>query len=130
MALARAFDGTILLLRAYQRPTPAYPYGEVALTPRSSEDLQQEAASYLDEVAGRLRRDGAAVQTNVREGWAPNIIAYQGPALGSSLIIMATHGRTGIARLLLGSVALEVVRRSPLPVMLIRPPERTEEAIV
>jgi nucleotide-binding universal stress UspA family protein len=34
---------------------------------------------------------------------------------------MATHGRTGVVRLLLGSVALEVVRRSPLPVLLIRP---------
>jgi nucleotide-binding universal stress UspA family protein len=34
---------------------------------------------------------------------------------------MATHGRTGILRFLLGSVALEVVRRSPLPVLLVRP---------
>jgi len=127
-ALARAFGATILLLRAYELPTAAYPYGEVGSLPRSAEELQQEATSYLDEVAMRLRRDGLAVQTAVREGWPPKIIAYQGPALGPSLIVMATHGRTGIKRLLLGSVALEVVRRSLLPVMLIRPAEQTAEA--
>jgi nucleotide-binding universal stress UspA family protein len=41
---------------------------------------------------------------------------------------MTTHGRTGVARLLLGSVALQVVRRSALPVMLIRPTEQPVEA--
>jgi nucleotide-binding universal stress UspA family protein len=61
------------------------------------------------------------VQTVVREGWPADVIAYRGATLGPRLIVMATHGRTGILRLLLGSVALEVVRRSPLPVLLVRP---------
>jgi len=123
-ALAHAFGGTILLLRALEPPTAAYIYATVGLVQRSSEELQQEAESYLEGVAGRLRSDGLSVQTTVREGWPADIIAYQGAALGPSLVIMATHGRTGVARLLLGSVALEVVRRSPRPVMLVRPPEQ------
>ncbi len=126
--LARAFGGPILLLRTVEPPMAAYAYAEVSLVKLSSVELHQEAESYLEEVAQRLRSAGLAVQTVVREGWPADVIAYQGAALGPSLIVMATHGRTGVARLLLGSVALEVVRRSPLPVMLIRPTEQSTEA--
>ena len=100
-----------------------YAYPEAGLVRGSSEALQQEAESYLEEAARPLRSAGLSVRTVVREGWPADVIAYRGTELGSSLIVMATHGRTGVARLLLGSVALEVVRRSPLPVMLIRPTE-------
>lgn len=127
-ALARAFDGTILLLRATEPPMVAYTYPQVTLVQRSSEELQQEAESYLEQVAVRLRSDGLAVQTVVREGWPADVIAHEGAALGPNLIVMTTHGRTGVARLLLGSVALQVVRRSALPVMLIRPTEQPVEA--
>ena len=82
---------------------------------------QREAEAYLDEVAARLRQEGLCVQTLVQEGWPGDIIAYGGAALGPQLVVMATHGRTGVSRLFLGSVALEVVRRSPLPVLLVRP---------
>ena len=90
-------------------------------------EISREAESYLEEVAQRLRSAGSSVLTVVREGWPADVIAYRGAALGPSLIVMATHGRTGVVRLLLGSVALEVVRRSPLPVMLIRPTEQVIE---
>jgi nucleotide-binding universal stress UspA family protein len=127
-ALARSFGGRILLVRAFEPPIAAYSYAVVSPVQISSEELQQEAESYLKEVAVRLRGDGLPVETIVREGWPAAIIARQGGALGPGLIIMATHGRTGVARLFLGSVALEVVRRSPLPVMLIRPAQQAADA--
>ena len=127
-ALARAFGGKILLLRAIEPPMVAYTYPQVTLVQRSSEELQQEAKSYLEQVAVRLRSDGLSVQTVVQEGWPADVIAHEGAAQGPSLIVMTTHGRTGVARLLLGSVALQVVRRSALPVMLIRPTEQPVEA--
>ena len=43
-------------------------------------------------------------------------------AIGASLIVASTHGRTGLARLALGSVAMEIVRHAPCPVVLNRPP--------
>jgi nucleotide-binding universal stress UspA family protein len=127
-AMARAFGGRILLLRTFEPPIAAYSYAVVSPVQAPTEELQQEAQHYLNEVAARLRSDGLPVETIVREGWPANIIARQGAALGPGLIVMATHGRTGVARLFLGSVALEIVRRSPLPVMLIRPAQQTVTA--
>lgn len=121
-ALARATSREIVLLQAVELPMASYSsYTGVYLTPKTLEDERQRAASYLEEVAQRLRSDGLSVQTVVRQGWPADVIAYQGASQGPRLIVMATHGRTGIRRLLLGSVALEVVRRSPLPVLLVRP---------
>ena len=77
--------------------------------------------AYLDEVAERLRSQGLAVETVVREGSSADIIVFRASALGAGLIAMATHGRTGLAGTFLGSVALEVIRRSLLPILLIRP---------
>jgi nucleotide-binding universal stress UspA family protein len=127
-ALAHVFGGTLVLLRAVARPIAAYSYPGVGLVHESLEEEHQQAESYLGDVAQRLRGDGLSVQTVVREGWPADVIVYRGAALGPKLIVMATHGRTGVVRLLLGSVALEVVRRSPLPVLLIRPIELVDAA--
>ncbi len=124
VALARALDGILLLLRVIEQPTIALSYPEVHAMQQSSAELRQEAESYLQGVAEYLQSEDLLVHTVVREGWPADTIAYQGAALRPSLIVMATHGRSGIARLLLGSVALEVVRRSPLPILLVRPDEQ------
>lgn len=121
-ALARALDGTIVLMRMVEPPVAPYVAGEV-LVPGIAPELAAQAESYLAEIAQSLRDAGLSVETVTREGWPADAIAYGAEALGANLIVMTTHGRTGIARLLLGSVAMEVVRRSPLPVMLIRPAE-------
>jgi nucleotide-binding universal stress UspA family protein len=123
-ALALVFGGTLLLVRAVTPPVTPSSYPGLGLVQKSSEEEQREAKTYLEEVAQRLRSDGLSVQTVVREGWPADIIAYLGATLGPRMIVMATHGRTGVVRLLLGSVALEVVRRSSLPVLLVRPSEQ------
>lgn len=123
--LARAFSATILLLRALEHETASY---------RSSGRVQDDSAGlipdaepYLEGVAQRLRSTGLSVQTVVEEGRPGDAIAYHAATLGPGLIVMATHGRTGVGRLLLGSVALEVLCHSPLPVMLIRPAGQSTE---
>lgn len=121
IAIARTFGGTITLLRAVEPPTASHSYPGLDLFQISLEEEHQKAESYLTAVADRLRSDGLSVQTVVREGWPAEIIAYRNAALGPKLIVMATHGRTGVARLLLGSVALQVVRHSLLPILLVRP---------
>lgn len=120
-ALAHAFGGTILLLRTVEPSMLAYNYPLMDLVRESLAREHHDAELYLEEAAQRLRSDGLSVQTVVQGGWPSETIVYRGAALGPRLIVMATHGRTGVARLLLGSVALEVVRRSSLPTLLIRP---------
>ena len=119
VALARTFGGTILLLRAISLPAAAYPITVAAAMEKALEEARNEAEAYLAAVADCLRQDGLSVQTIVGEGWPADVILGRGATLGPRLIIMATHGRTGLERLLMGSVALEVVRRSLLPVLLV-----------
>ncbi len=76
---------------------------------------------YLAYVAGRLQQDGLCVECAVQGGSPVDTILQHAQVIGARLIVMATHGRTGLGRLLLGSVALEVVHRSLLPVLLVRP---------
>ena len=119
--VARAFGGTLWLLRVVERSIASYTYPGVGVVEIANNEERRGAGSYLEGVAQRLRSDGLSVSTVVEEGWVAEIIAYHGRGMGASTIAMATHGRTGILRLLLGSVALEVVRRSSLPVLLVRP---------
>ncbi len=126
--LAKAFGSTILLLHATEPPVGAYYYPEIGLVQGVLAEDKGEAESYLSAVAERLRSDGLSVETILREGWPADVIVYQGATLEPRLIVMATHGRTGVVRLIFGSVALEVVRRTSLPVLLIRPGEPATEA--
>lgn len=86
-----------------------------------SSTRSHEAYAYLDRIADTLREKGAVVDTRVRTGRpAPTIVdlAVEG---GYSLIVMCSRGRTGVKRLLMGSVAEEVLRRSPIPVLIVHP---------
>jgi nucleotide-binding universal stress UspA family protein len=80
------------------------------------------AGTYLAHVAERLQTAGCATTTQVEFGdTASVIIDAVGGAPGSTLVAMATHGRTGLARFSLGSIAGRVVRGVQTPVLLVRP---------
>lgn len=80
------------------------------------------AERYLHSVAERLRADQANVETRiVIEPQAAAAILNEAQDGEDSVIALATHGRGGVARLLLGSVADKVVRGANVPVLLYRP---------
>jgi nucleotide-binding universal stress UspA family protein len=81
---------------------------------------EAEAASYLEAVAVRLRAHGRPVETIVAPGNAAETILWQVRSLKADLIVMSTHGRSGPARWMLGSVANEVLHRTARPVLLVR----------
>jgi nucleotide-binding universal stress UspA family protein len=77
---------------------------------------------YLADTESRLGSEGIRVKTKVLEGNKPaHAITDYAKENGMDLIIMATHGYSGMKRLMLGSVALGVLHESPIPVLLIRP---------
>lgn len=82
---------------------------------------REDAAAYLDTVAERLRADGYTVRTEIRVGLAADQIEAVAESQESDMIIMATHGRSGVGRLLFGSVAERVLRQITTPLLLIRP---------
>jgi nucleotide-binding universal stress UspA family protein len=85
--------------------------------------LQDEAQAYLDRMAGRLRARSLQVQTRlITNRTAAPAILDEVREHPTDLIALATNGRGGLARLLLGSVADKVVRGSAVPVLVYRPP--------
>lgn len=86
------------------------------------ENLFMESRKYLAEVESRLASEGIEVKTASREGiLTADTISDYARENGMELIIIATHGYTGLKKLMLGSVALGVLHESHIPVLLIRP---------
>jgi nucleotide-binding universal stress UspA family protein len=81
-----------------------------------------DAQAYLEASLGRLGADPVGTETLVRSGEPAVEIAAIAAEYRAAAIVMATHGRTGVVRALLGSVAGGVLHRSPAPVLLIHPP--------
>jgi len=79
------------------------------------------AKSYLGGVQERLEREGVRVSSDVRVGSAISIILEVVEERKATMIAMATHGATGLKRILLGSVAEVILRKSPVPVFVVRP---------
>jgi nucleotide-binding universal stress UspA family protein len=73
--------------------------------------------SQLSQRADRVRAAGLRCETKIIEGSAPSEIAKRGRDIGADLIVVGTHGRTGLAHAMLGSVAERVVRRASCPVL-------------
>jgi nucleotide-binding universal stress UspA family protein len=86
------------------------------------EPLFLKARQYLADVKSRLEAEGIAAKVDAVEAIRPAAaITDYAKNNGMNLIIMATHGYTGMKRILLGSVASAVLHESPIPVLLIRP---------
>jgi nucleotide-binding universal stress UspA family protein len=127
LQVASASDLDVVLLNVNGFIPPAavqarHPYGIHDYKPQL-----QEAASYLDRVARELRTRGVRVRTRVRGGNTVDAILAVAQDDAVDLIAMATHGRTGVARLFWGSVAERVVRQASVPVFLLRGHERDRE---
>ena len=130
-ALPRAFGSTVTLLRATvaaetlmaETAAPATSAGDVGLivdpTPIIEAD-RAEAIEYLNGIAERLRQHNLTVHTEHPEGPAADEIVERATALGVSLILLTTHGRSGLGRLVFGSVADSVLRHAPCPVLIVR----------
>ncbi len=123
VALAGSMDLEVVLLRAYDLPAASY-YESDMYVPDWAEltrAVRENAQEYLDQAHRRLGAEGLRrVSTLLIQGdAAPNIIevAKQTP---ESLVALCTHGRSGIGRLVLGSVADRVVRTASVPVLVIR----------
>ena len=125
--LARAFSVPMHLIRVVDYPATnfAYVYGGMIESAALTEQLEHEQAiaeTYLSEVAASLSERGVAVSTEVRHGVpVQELCDTMQP---SDLVVIASHGRSGVARWFLGSVAEEVIRRSRVPVLLVRATNR------
>jgi universal stress protein A len=90
--------------------------------------LKTIAGPLLDQAGKKLSTQGVSVETDLLSGPAHHEILQKAGRVKADLIVMGTHGRTGLEHFLLGSVAEKVVRLSPCPVLSVRPVQRTKGA--
>lgn len=86
-----------------------------------------EAQGYLEPLVGALKAKGVRAGGRVRIGDPATEIVAAAKEMGADLIAMTTHGRSGLGRLLFGSVAEAVLRGSPIPVFLLKMTEAAVE---
>ncbi|MEW6620714.1 MAG: universal stress protein [bacterium] len=92
-------------------------YGEA---PEVAETLIQQAKGFVDEVKEKAEADGIKVVTFVREGEAYKVITELAKNEKVDVIFMGSHGRTGLKRVLMGSVTEEVIGHTPCPVVVVK----------
>lgn len=123
-SLARDHGARLIVLHVAEpilayRGTASLVYGDEGRT------VQPTVEDYQEQLKERLRQFAApeppvAAEYDVVEGDAAEEVIGYAKKANADLVVMGTHGRTGLARLLMGSVAEQVVRRSPCPVMTVK----------
>jgi nucleotide-binding universal stress UspA family protein len=120
--LARRCGAQLVLLHAYPIPGYTFPDGSVVASPRMMQELAEQAERHLED----WRHDaetilGAPVQGEKAVGEPAAEIVSFAKGRGVDLLVLGTHGRTGIEHALMGSIAERVVRRAHCPVLTVRP---------
>lgn len=115
-ALARDYGARLVLLHVQSRPTVAF--GEFGMLPPE----EPERTELVNRLEAMEPTHPAEVARFVVEGEPAPEIIRMAEDQGCDLIVMGTHGRKGLGRLLMGSVAEQVVRRSGCPVMVVKNP--------
>jgi nucleotide-binding universal stress UspA family protein len=122
LSMAIPDETRITLLRIVP---PPYAATELAVLGEGDEVLQervQEAHNYLEGIATQLSAEGYLVDTDVVVSGLPaDAILHYAQEQSCDVICMATHGRAGVKRMLLGSVATSVLHHAKVPVLLYRP---------
>jgi nucleotide-binding universal stress UspA family protein len=131
--LAATFGSTVRILHVIDDPNASSDFVSDGFAPSTEEiriALLEHARKRLDHLMNLVDRSRYRAHADAVLGTpAEAIIDYAG-ATGTSLIVMGTHGRTGLAHLLMGSVAEQVVRTAPCPVLTVRQVATADEAVV
>jgi len=116
-ALARDYGARLIVLHVAETPPLVYGGG---IPPPDPEELRAAAQEQLD----RLRVPHADVRAERRleEGDTVAVVLRVAQEVHADLIVIGTHGRTGLERLLMGSVAEQVVRQAVCPVLTVKTP--------
>jgi nucleotide-binding universal stress UspA family protein len=122
--IARNFPGCeLILLHVFTPPAREYT-DQIALASQADQarEAREEMKQYLIGLRSELRNENVSVRTHFIEGTGiASLICNYVESEGIDLVVMSTHGRTGLARLLFGSVARDVMECLDVPVLLVQP---------
>ncbi len=122
-ALAQQAGCELVLMHVLMEPAFGLAEGSAYAPPLLADEYQRAMREKLEKLAGELgAAHGTRVSTKVAHGTAHEAIVRAADEEGADLIVMGTHGRTGLSHFFLGSVAERVVRTSKVPVLTVRVP--------
>ncbi|MEK7820526.1 MAG: universal stress protein, partial [Pseudomonadota bacterium] len=90
------------------------------MVPSHNEARQAEARQIVDRVVAALKKDAIAVEGFVERGIAEEVILDLAKRRRTGLIVLGSHGRTGLGRILFGSKAERVINQAPCPVLVVK----------
>ena len=124
IALARVMGSTIKLLHVVDEISLMTSFEAAMALPPNVFDLLKEAGQQvLSDAEARTKAAGIAVEAELFESYSERVsdlILTKAKEWGAQIIVLGTHGRRGVGRMLLGSDAEQVLRQSPVPVLLVR----------
>lgn len=123
LKLAKSLGASLEVVHAVNEFIMDSGYAPIANYEQFLETLREVGRKVLKEAEATARASGVEVQSSLVEsigGRAADLILEQAKQRSADLIVMGTHGRRGIRRLVLGSDAEQVLRSSPIPVLMVR----------
>jgi nucleotide-binding universal stress UspA family protein len=126
-ALGRHFQSRLTLISAEANEVSAGPGTQETVPTNASSDTDREAQAYLAQIAAKLREDGLAVDSLFNRGRPELVIPAIARDIGADLLVLTTHGRSPLERLFLSDTSTRILRRSPSPVLLVRPKDDPEQ---
>ncbi|WP_294346822.1 universal stress protein [Prosthecochloris sp.] len=119
---AKGMGASLVLLNVVE-PRPMAVDMSLSYVPLE-EDLEKAAKEDLEEIIRTEREQGVEVQADVQIGTPSETILEKAEELDVNLIIVGSHGKTGLSRILMGSVAESVVRKAKCPVLIVKAEEK------
>lgn len=128
-AMAKSMNAEVVLLHVMAEAIyyPAYEYspimgfnnfiGPEVLPPVTMEELKQTAVGFLEKTKEMLQ--DASIQTMIKDGDVPKTIIETATETGAEIIVLGSHSRHGLDKILTGSIAEKVLHHSPLPLFII-----------
>jgi universal stress protein A len=118
--LARPLAAQIVLVHSYYVHASMTASGYVGIPPAFMAQLRKDVGSELDGIAARVVQAGVPCEWRVSAEPSTSAILELAESLPADLIVMGTHGHTGMKHVLLGSTAARIVRLAPCPVLTVR----------
>jgi len=119
--IARGSGAELILLEVVQVPLSKTPEVGAKEEIKSIQEISAQSKTYLNMLASRVGKEGIKVRIVVMEGAADGAILGFAHDEDVDIIVMSTHGRTGLSKALMGSVAEKVMLTTKRPVMLVKP---------
>lgn len=123
LSLAKDTGAKVTVIHVYG--LPIYRFADSEYVPTADEAVRVATAAQkgLDALVARHRDRGVPMETVVNAGAVEEELCAEATRVGADLIVIGTHGRGAIGRAILGSVAQNLIRTAPVPVLTVRGPK-------